>query len=526
MAEQLEAVPDPGQTAGDYDLLPYPSMPMAHTQPARLAALATLFGIPQPDAERARVLELGCAAGGNIIPLAVRFPHASFTGIDLARRHIGDGNARVAKLGLENVSLRRGDLTTLDLGGAQFDYVICHGVFSWVPKATQDAIFRLCERNLAPNGVATISYNVLPGWHLRMVIRDLCLRYAGTEGSPLQRASRARAALEKIAAVSDGKDPYGLQLRTEAQRLKRVPASYILGEFLAPDNAPCSVKEFIGRTEAANMDYLCEVDLFSAVPHTLDPSLRNRITSFDITNRADAEQDIDFLTGRLFRRSVLVRRQAADQRAPTPRADCLKTLHVVSQVRLDASKSTDALAVFTDDRGRPISTKHPAVRQALTRLERAYPATLPVEDLAAAGESDNGARVRDVLYSMVLAGRAELSSIPVAVGRAEDPRPRVTALARLEAAEGQPWLTNQIHVGVPAHPLLRTLLPHLDGAHDQSALRRQFATALRSGAIQVPEIPSDQPPPSAEQAATLADRYIERTLQFLARHALLEPCTD
>ncbi len=62
------------EAANDYDLLPYPSMPITHTQPAHLAALARLFGAEAPSVERARVLELGCAAGGNIIPLAARFP--------------------------------------------------------------------------------------------------------------------------------------------------------------------------------------------------------------------------------------------------------------------------------------------------------------------------------------------------------------------------------------------------------------------------------------------------------------------
>jgi SAM-dependent methyltransferase len=168
--ESLAAHIDADPT-NDYDLLPYPSMPITHTQPAHLAALARLFGAAAPAVDRARVLEFGCAAGGNIIPLAARFPRASFTGIDLSHRHIADGHKRIAESAIENISLQQGDLTTLDLAGQQFDYVICHGVFSWVPKPTQDAILRLCRDVLAPDGVVTISYNVLPGWHLRMAVR-------------------------------------------------------------------------------------------------------------------------------------------------------------------------------------------------------------------------------------------------------------------------------------------------------------------------------------------------------------------
>src|ERR1700754_323283 len=73
-----------GSTADSagYDALPYPAMPITYTQPSHLAALAMLFGLSPANAEHARVLELGCASGGNIIPLASRFPNAHFVGID------------------------------------------------------------------------------------------------------------------------------------------------------------------------------------------------------------------------------------------------------------------------------------------------------------------------------------------------------------------------------------------------------------------------------------------------------------
>src|SRR5689334_23593157 len=80
----------PADPGGDYGALQYPSMPIHHTQPAHLAALGLLFGIGPPTIGQARVLELGCAAGGNIIPLAARFPQARFTGIDLCQRHVED----------------------------------------------------------------------------------------------------------------------------------------------------------------------------------------------------------------------------------------------------------------------------------------------------------------------------------------------------------------------------------------------------------------------------------------------------
>jgi len=512
--------------AVEYDLLPYPSMPFAETQPAHLAALASLFGMTAPDAERARVLELGCASGGNIIPLAARLPQAHFVGFDLSRRHIDDGRKRIAALGLANITLEQADLTTLDLGGQEFDYIICNGVFSWVPPATREAILRLCRQTLSPNGVATVSYNAFPGWHLRMVIRDLCLQYAGTEGSPRQRVARARAALEQIAASADTAEPYGLLLRTEAQRLKGVPASYILGEFLAPDNAPCTVTDFVAQAGGYGLDYLCELDICAGVPQALAPAMRRRLMEPAGADRMALEQHIDFLTGRLLRRSVLVR-----QPSPTspPRALAparLDMLHISSQIRLDPTKGADGTSVFRDPRGRPIAVPDARISRALTRLGQAFPASLTLHELraddeSAAGADDIGARLREVVLALVLAGRATVSTRKLRVGAAAEARPAACRVARMEAQAGQPWITSLRHVGVPVSPVIRAMLPLLDGTRDRATLRDLFSAALRDGAVKVPELTGEQPP-SRDRIDSVAAEYVELGLAYVAQHGLLE----
>jgi len=540
MSNTNEAKQKPLKSGGDYDLLPYPSMPFAHTQPAHLAALTALFGIAAPAVDRARVLELGCASGGNIIPLAARFPNASFTGVDLSVRQIDDGRKTIAALALDNVKLYRDDLVSVvpasrTLSGAPFDYIICHGVFSWVPRPVQDAIFRICRDVLAPDGVATISYNVFPGWHLRMVIRDLCLQYAGQAGTPQRRVGRARAALESIAQSSSDNELYGLLLRTEASRLKQMPSAYILGEFLAPYNVPCFVRDFIGRARQNGLNYLCEADLSAAVPLSLDPALRARIASHTSADAVAAEQHIDFLTGRPFRCSVLVRRQPEDH-LRLPNADRLRSLHLASPLSFDTVQTlqtggADRFAIFRDDRARAIATRDPVIHQALVCLAAAYPATLTLDELTASLGCDSTARagiearVCDALFSMVMAGQASVSVLPLRLGLATQTLPRAWVVARMEAVSGQPWITSLRHVGVPVYPILRVLLPYLDGTHDRSALRARLTGALQSGAVQLPEQPADNPPQPPQDSDSVVEHHVERALSYLARHALLEPDT-
>jgi len=514
------------RTANDYDSLPYPSMPMAYTQPAHLAALATLFGLQAPLADRARVLELGCAAGGNIIPLAARFPDAAFLGIDLSQRHVDDGRARIAQAGLTNVTLNQGDLTVLNLNGERFDYIICHGVFSWVPKPVQDAIFRLCRDNLTPHGMAAISYNVLPGWHSRMAIRDICLHYAGGEGTPRQRTARARAALEHIAEASDPSDPYGVLIRTEAKRLKSVPASYILGEFLAPANTAFHVRDFIHRAQDYQLGYLCEADLLAAVPPTLKPAIRDRLTSFATPDRTVAEQDIDYLTGRLFRRSILVRQPETGVRH-VPGPERLGGLHAASPIRLDPDQTTENSAVFIDDRARPVTVGDATILRVFQWLSDAYPATVSLEDLTSAAGQDPAmkARIERAVFTLVMSGRASISALPLRVGSASPPCPKVWAFARMEAASIQPWITSLNHAGVGATPILRTLLPYLDGTHDRAALRARLTEAFENGRlpVPVPETPPGQGHLDKARLNAVADEYVEESITYLARRALLEP---
>ena len=89
--------------AAHYDKLPYISNPFPFSQPCRIGAIAKLFGLTPVDPARARILEIGCASGGNIIPLAARYPMASVVGIDISAVQVEAGCARIAAQGLDNI---------------------------------------------------------------------------------------------------------------------------------------------------------------------------------------------------------------------------------------------------------------------------------------------------------------------------------------------------------------------------------------------------------------------------------------
>lgn len=512
-----EIAPVHASDADDYDLLPYPSMPYANTQPARLAALAELYGIPAPAPERARVLELGCASAGNIIPLAARFPQAQFLGVDLARRHIDEANRRIGALGLSNIEARQGDLTELNFGAGAFDYIICHGVFSWVPQAAQDAILRICGHSLSRSGVALISYNVLPGWRLRGAIRDICVRHAGFGGAPKARVDKARAILSDIAASANPGDPYGLLLRNEARRIARRPASYILGEFLVANNEPCFFADFAARARAHGLGYVCESDLEASVSNAIAGDVRAKLTSHAGEDPIAIEQYIDYFTGRTFRSSVLARADAPiGRRAYEP----IRQLHIAAEFRADPSGGPHS---YKDSRGRALACEDGVVNAALSRLAAARPATMTFAEMLDASAGEDAAQLlQAALAGMLQRGQITVSTQALRVGRAAARYPKAWALARAEAAAGKPWMTSLAHAAVALRPAVAALVPHLDGGKDNAALTAIFSAALGRGEIKAPELDDVAAPPdtAVHQAAA---SYVERVLKYLEFHAVLVP---
>jgi SAM-dependent methyltransferase len=514
MVDRLQAPAEHGRNE-DYEALPYPSMPFAYTQPARLAALTELFGLTAPDAREARVLELGCASGGNIVPLAARYRRARFLGVDLSQRHIEDGRARIRALALTNIELCQADFSRLEFGSGQFDYVICHGVFSWVPKQAQDAIFRICAEALVPNGVAAVSYNVFPGWHLRNIIRDICLRQARPGDPPHTRVANARKALELIAGSLQETNPYGLLLRDEARGLASRPAAYIMGEFLAAENAPCYFRDFVERSKNFSLTYLCEGDLNASIPEMQDPEIRRRNRALAGPDHLALEQCIDFFTGRTFRRSVLVKSEASCHIRRSRNFDSLRSLHFAST----AGSPTE----ISDRLPHAMPTKRSGIDQILQALIRAYPETLTYEQLLSTLKNKVPKAIEKAigqgLFALIVSGQATASSLAFSAGRANAVRPRVWPVARAEAAARQPWVTSLNHSPVSLQRLPIALVPHLDGSKGRNFLRPLIVRALMDGSIEAGTDLSRRTPAELEAAA---DHYLARALLQLESQALLE----
>ena len=235
-------------TASAYDAVPYDSLPFAQTHPDRLATLAHLFGLQPPPLANCRVLELGCASGGNLIPMAVAMPGAQFVGVDLSSVQVAQGQALIDALGLRNIRLLPCSITDVDAALGHFDYIIAHGVYSWVPSPVQEKILSICAEQLSPGGVAYVSYNTLPGWRMRGMVRDLMRYHAMPFADPGQRVAQARGIVDFLAQWVPVQDnAYGMLLQQELQTLRGAPDHYVLHEHLEDINEPLYFHQFAQR---------------------------------------------------------------------------------------------------------------------------------------------------------------------------------------------------------------------------------------------------------------------------------------
>lgn len=508
----------------DYDVLPYRSVPYAATQPAHVGAVARLFGLDPAAPRTARVLELGCASGGNLIPLAARYPQARFTGIDLSARHVAEAQATIAALGLTNIRIDQGDIAEARFDADAFDYIICHGVFSWVPPEAQDRILQIGAESLTPDGVIYVSYNIYPGWHLRTIVRDICLYHAGTQGGPAERVARARWALTQMAGNASDQSPYGQLLRTEAELCARQPDSYILGEFLAEHNAPCYFHDFAARAADAGLGYLSETELATSLPETMPGDTAGLIRRIAGDSGMAIEQYMDFFGGRQFRRSLLIRADQAHRTSRRLGADALASMHFASTLRAGRPDTPGGPVPFSDARQK-MDVADPALQQLLAVLEDAAPGTLTPGAIHAR-MSESGALPADVgpdglvqaMFPLVASGRLQIFLDGQHMGRAGDARPEIWPLARHQIGAGQGWIATQRHTVMAVPDGAGAIIGLIDGSRDRAGLEHALTGLIRTGAVALPE---GTVPPDDAALRELARGLIDRALKSLEREGVL-----
>ena len=534
-----------------YEKTPYPYLGYQQTHPDTSASIARVLGLTPTDVEQSRVLEVGCAVGGNIIPMAFALPDSQFVGFDISPAQIEAGQAIIEELGLTNI-----ELITLDIMDAtgetlgKFDYIIAHGVYSWVPDDVRDRLLAMCRELLTENGIANISYNVLPGWKMMGMLRDMMLHHTRDTDDTDDKVTQSRELIDFLVEsvpklpkgnVSffssyrdflEGYNEFVIQGRDESS----FPANLMLHDEIAVINHPVYFHQFAEHLEQHDLQYISEANLSKVMPTNLPQDVAQQLLGMS-GNIIEMEQYIDFLYNRTFRQTLICHAEREVNRRLAPTADLMSQFYLASNAQLttpNAMLSESGVARWKGSDGSEFATDHPVTKQAMAHLLEVFPQSIQFPDLykVALQESyrrpaDDETQKRDMAilsahllqmftYSDTL---MEFHTIPTRCTTKISNMPKVSPVARLLVERGYSTVSNMRHQRVQLEPLAQLILPLLDGEHSQRALINHLKEWVDEGKITF-ESPEGKPLTKAKLQSRIKQE-LNQQLGWFAHAALL-----
>lgn len=423
--------------------------------------------------------------------MGVELPGAHFVGVDFSDSQIETGTRFRNRAGVNNVDLRNVDVMEIDASWGKFDYIVAHGLFSWVPHAVQEKILSICHENLTPDGCAYISYNTYPGWHFRHGLREMMIFHALSADSPLARTEKARELLSFLSSQG-GPGAYGQQFRDHFELLKDKPDSYLFHDYLETENNPLYFHEFVARASRYGLEYLCDSSLSPFNLQRLDSAASAVVQKFSDTDLIRQEQYLDFVVNRTFRASVLVHAGQGPGRISDSRH--IGSLWLAMNARVDGGKydptSEIAPALILDD-GRKIrmATADPVYRAAISTLIEHSPQSIRFEELVAIARAQAGSvnsfsadetSLQIQLFEAFKHGVVEPLFQPWRSAASVGDKPQTTLLARLQA-ESSDGITTLNHKLMYPPPKIRELIKLLDGRHTAGELADLLLPKIASG---------------------------------------------
>ena len=371
-----------------YDIVDYPGHALAQAHPDRLSTLASLFGILPPTIATCRILELGCGDGVNLMSVAHALPQARCVGIDLAASGIKKGQAIASGLGVTNVELKQFDIMDVGQEFGKFDYIIAHGIYSWIPESVRDKLLAICKANLSENGVAYISYNTYPGCHLRKMIREMMKYHVSEMETPQQKIEQGRALIKFLAESStDEPDFYRNILAKEYARVSQHSESSVFHDDLADTNHPVYFHQFVEHAEKHGLQYLSEAQFFEMQSGIFAPEAVDVVNQIS-DSRVAKEQYLDFLKCRSFRQTLLVHKEQALDFDVSP--ERVTKFYIGSPIHPQdeiVHLGSPDIVTFLGPEKSSLKIDKPIIKAALVVLGNAWPQAVHFDDLLARAQT-------------------------------------------------------------------------------------------------------------------------------------------
>ena len=435
--------------------------------------------------------------------MAEQLPTATFLGIDTSRVQVAAGKKAVEAVGLKNVELREQDI--LDFSGTEgkFDYIIVHGIYSWVPDAVRERIMTICSDHLSDTGIAYISYNAHPGWSMRQSLRDMMLFHTRNITDSKSKVQQARALLAFLAdSVPTENNAYGILLKNESSLMSGLSDNYLLHDILGAENTAFYFHEFVEAAGRHGLQYVGEPNVAEMLATNFPERVRGTLAQ--LNNQIVAqEQYMDFLRNRSFRQTLLCSAKVKLQRNLSPES---LNRFAFRSLLLRASGPVELVpgmnVTFVGSGGAQITSSDAFVKALLLALvETRGVAAISFTELLASARSrsrpfvgelpENANQVEELtaltnLLNLLAKGFIELYAEPVGVRTDVPEKPLVSTLTRYQALNAR-LLTNRIHYSVPADLASRYVVAACDGQRTRDGIVENLVERVTAGQFQVNE---------------------------------------
>ncbi len=508
----------------------------ARSRPGYLAVIGRLRGVQPADADQARVLEVDCGSGQNLISLALRSPRGTFLGLDRSGRAVAMARRIAGELALTNVEFRHQDtFRSQDLGErprdlGTFDYVIAREAYSTSTADERDALLAGCRELLAPSGLVYLGYKTYPGWHVHDMLRAMMLYDGRGATTSRQRATTARALAEFLDSTLLADEPYDKHVRGELQAVLQRSNAAIEHDYLQPANHAEYVTRFVAHARRHALQPVGDAALGVRAADDLGAEAEQRLDELS-SDPIKKELYRDMIRNRRRREAVLCHAEVTLSSEPAPAL--LGGLYLAAPLQPRESHlhvASTAVERFVTPQGLQISTAVPLIKAALVHLGRRWPNFISCEELIAtasaavtatssqpiaAGEVE---RLKENLLLCAQGGILELDSQTQSFTTQLSPRPRAHPLARWQVQHGDRAINCQ-HRAMRLPDFDPFVLQLLDGTRDRSQLIEQLAEWTAEGRLPVFE--RQQRVVSADRAAQIFAALVPYVLARLAQNAFL-----
>lgn len=481
-----------------YDELPYISKSFSQTHPSFLKAVCSLFDLDTPAVETANILEIGCSFGGNIIPVAQHFPKANIVGLDLSKKQISVGQQAIKAMGLENIELLQQDIAAYQVPAKKFDYIICHGVYSWVPAEVREAIFQVIFDGLSDNGVAIVSYNTYPGWKISEVYRDSMSYRSQPVEDIREKIKYGFGMLDFLKDHLPKESPWGVAIDQHYDHIRQADSSYLAHEYFEMVNEPCYFHQFMKLAQDKGLSFVAEADFQNHFfpPVALDEESNQALKREAGGDLIKLEQLSDFLSNRKFRQTLLTRKQLSqsfDMAGKQLAHDVLSELYIQGSFFKEQNQQTQQnnwKSVQTSNTTAFIEM--PVTDFIFNQLNLLQGKAIKVGDLWEFSQSNTDGFDKTIFFNtiaeIILRRVVKIRSTAVTWDLENQDKPQVSETNRklfkwMKENPDTVSLSTVFHDPIQLDIIADELLPILDGKHSIDDLQQHLVKAANAGRV-------------------------------------------